>query len=135
MLSSSFPHLFFIVIVAKQKLWDFLPLFPRTELQLQLRREEDQLCRGTELRAAYRCSKKTKGASQREGSQTANISAPVIFPYFKAEARFESALMTVLKKYKGRVIMTREEENSSWGILFCYDLVRVLSNKPQVSTS
>lgn len=53
-LSSSFPHLsffsfffwmFLIVIVARWKLWDFLPLFPRTELQLQLRGEEDQLCR------------------------------------------------------------------------------------------
>lgn len=43
---TSFFFFFFIVIVARRKLWDFLPLFPRTELQLQLRREEDQLYRG-----------------------------------------------------------------------------------------
>lgn len=37
--------MFLIVIVARRKLWDFLPPFPRTELQLELRREEGQLCR------------------------------------------------------------------------------------------
>lgn len=45
-LTSIFFLFFLIVIVARRKLWDFLPLFPRTELQLLLRREEDQLCSG-----------------------------------------------------------------------------------------
>lgn len=66
MLSSSFPHLFFIVIVARRKLWDFLPPFPRTEQQLQLRREELQLDGETLLIG------KDEGAPQRRDGETAD---------------------------------------------------------------
>lgn len=64
--------MFLIVIVARRKLWDFLPPFPRTELQLELRREEGQLCRqrgsvGGRQGERHGAERKDEGAPHRRG--------------------------------------------------------------------
>ena len=74
MLSSSFLHLFFIVIVARRKLWDFLPFFPGQSCNYSSG-EKKTSCAG-DLRAADRSRKKTKIRAPLRGEE----SKVLVFP-------------------------------------------------------
>lgn len=100
--------MFLIVIVARRKLWDFLPPFPRTELQLELRREEGQLCRQRgsvrgEGRGGRGMGLKGKMRVPPIGEDLICVSDSVSF-HIKAEAYFWTTRLR-----RGRVIVTIQE--------------------------